>query len=284
MSNRELGPKLVLGSPLEGPRVVRTIMRPLRVAYVIPTNDLPLVAKVIDLCSLTFSGIGSILVPGSPTDGISTEWLQTLKRLDPDMLVDCVGVPQRQKDKFDDLGQVVVPWQRPHTPIWLDGALQAWLRSHPVQRPLGDTAEGPEPLSVLAAPQQEDFANPRYLPALARYGRFNEESLYAMLLSFHDVGAHGYYSKRSAAKELIRVIEVSLSGDLSSLMLGRAKLTPYSGELGFQYESSLLEMTRLGLTMKGEPHSFGRATPERPYQDEAWFPRKNPPQTGGGRA
>ena len=77
---------------LNGVKLVTVRVRPLRLAYIIPDDNPKIALRAIDSCCLTWGGVLSLLIPYSHKEGLSYPWLRMLERLDPDEIVDCMGI------------------------------------------------------------------------------------------------------------------------------------------------------------------------------------------------
>jgi len=56
---------LVADNMLEGPSVVTVRVRPLRVAYIVPDDDIRVATRVVESCCLTWGGAGYFIIPYS---------------------------------------------------------------------------------------------------------------------------------------------------------------------------------------------------------------------------
>ena len=116
---------LILGpnNSLSGPRVVTTRIRPRRVSFLVPPDDVSVTLRVIDSCCLTWGGMLNSIIPYSPAEGLTPDWEAVLNTFDPDLVIDCSGLSTADKERFEKRNQRVSRWSEPHASLLIPGAL-----------------------------------------------------------------------------------------------------------------------------------------------------------------
>jgi len=247
---------LVPDNRLQGPRVVTVRVRPFRVAYIIPDDDIDIATRVVESCCLTWGGASYFIVPYSRSDGFTLDWLKILQTYDPDDIVDCVGFREDDEKRFEGWRQPVHKWKEPLKTPTIIGALQySALYSHRSERgrPEGDFAVQP----IL------ERTHPLFYPVVASFGRLHEEGIDETLRD-HGVPVTARYA------DFFEVREIDFSTD-EALVMGRvAPRFPSQG--GVYYPRSLVELTWLRLPRRGPSYTIGGGggTPERPEHEESY--------------
>lgn len=224
---------------LSGMHVVSTQIRPLRLAFLVPGDDPKIAARAIDSCCLTWGGYCNPIIPYSTTEGLSEEWRAILAVLDPDHIVDCVGISEADKVDFAGHHQFVSRWENPLATFFTNGALQYSALNQFLSHETG-----------LACPVATED-DPLYLQFLARHGRLKEEFVEETLR------LHGWTTDTRYA-HLASLSEVDISGQPEAILLGE------------DIRTSFKLLTLAGLTIQGPSYSLNRGTPERPQYDEGY--------------
>lgn len=245
---------LVPDNRLQGPRVVTVRVRPFRVAYIVPDDDIDIATRVVESCCLTWGGASYFIVPYSRSDGFTLDWLKILQTYDPDDIVDCVGFKEDDEKRFKGWRQPVHKWKEPlETPLII-GALQySALYSR--------YSERGKPEGAFAVQPVLERTHPLFYPVVASFGRLSEEGI-DETLERHGVSAAVRYA------DFFEVREVDFSTD-EALVMGRvAPFLPSQG--GVYYPHSLVELTWAGLPRRAPSYTFGGGTPERPQHEESY--------------
>lgn len=165
--------------------------------------------------------------------------------LDPDHLVDCVGLAEADLQYFKRRNQFVDRWENPLESLFIAGTFQySALSAFQNQQ----ETSGPQP--VVMDPHLGDEQDPLYLPLISRFGRLRESNLEDALLK------QGLPSDTKYAK-FAEVQKADFSGDTDSILLG---LTPGSvisslGGGNFTFPQ-LTGLTLIGLSTSGPSFSL----------------------------
>ena len=101
------------GERLNGARIAHVRLRPLRLGFLVPDDDSAVAVRAIESCCLTWGGLLNPIIPYSRSHGLTTEWRRILELLDPDDLVDCVGISEEDQREFTQRGHHVHKWDDP---------------------------------------------------------------------------------------------------------------------------------------------------------------------------
>lgn len=268
---------------LNGSRIATIRRRPLRLAFIVPEDDPQVVLRAIDACCLTWGGKFNALIPYSKTEGFSPSWLTILKKLDPDNLVDCVGISETDKSKFTDRGVHVHRWEKPLDTLFIVGtlqysALEAFARGITYDVSTADVSTATsatidpwilqqvliyQPLSnfYIIQPGLEMDSNPLYLPLLSRYGRLNEDFV-------DDVLKQNGLHLETRYNKFANVIEHDFRNDTDGIFLSPA--VRINGKGGTYSFGKFIDLTTLGISLHSAPYSFSGGTPEDPQEEEAF--------------
>lgn len=256
-----MGDEIILENDqlLKGSRVATVSLRPLKLAYLVPEGDPQIALRAIESCTLTWGGFHHALVPYSKSVGLTKEWREMLDILDPDHLIDAVGISEADKALFMENNQFVHEWKEPLSTFFTDGALV-----YSALNAFSTGLKSQDSKLVVVNPVLKDPKHPMYLPLLARYGRLNE-SFMDERLKWHGWLPSVRYS------QFVDVEDVEYGGQIDALLYG---LSPALGRGGSYRIYKPIDMTRRGLVQRGPSYSFGSSgssgTPEKPQYDEAY--------------
>ena len=180
--------------------------------------------------------------------------------LDPDNVVDCVGILDADQKLFRQQRRHVHKWDDPINTFFAVGALQysglkafgAHLRSTTTQH-------------VVINPVIE-FSDPLWLHVLARWGRLNESFIEETLRLHQWVTTVRY-------DQFVPVQSVEFSGSGQDVFLGNHPHSfQYAGYDGRIDMHDLMSLTLLGLDHHLPSYSMGGGggTPEKPQYDEGY--------------
>ncbi|MBL7165795.1 MAG: hypothetical protein ISS55_04845 [Dehalococcoidales bacterium] len=252
-------------------------IRPTRVAYIIPDDDPETALRAIEACCLTWGGVLNPLIPYSRKRGLSETWRGILGKLDPDTVVDCAGLDEETRERFERAGQDVHRWENPQDSLLVVGtmqytALRAFGRGvlYEVEEiTTGSVVVGlaASPVQMIvplaganvASPSMEPSSNPLRLPVYAQFGRLNEQFAGRLL------AANGW-SSETRYSHYARLVDVDPSTPSQALAeLLSSKAPDASGASRYH---SLLNLTKLGLVPHGPAYDLGGGTVEDPQSDE----------------
>lgn len=149
---------------LDGPATITAWARPVRAAYVIPTDRRDLAIRAIASSCLTWGGTDHAFIPYD--NGLSAEWLEIIERYDPDCFVDLAGMDPKTKEQLQATGRFVHEWQSPVDSFFTPGAL---LHSAALA-----FLEKPKPPEFMITVPKVDDTHPLYLQMLATHGVLDE--------------------------------------------------------------------------------------------------------------
>ena len=248
------------GVYLSGSYIVNTSLRPVRLAFLVPDNDLSIVVRVIDSCSLTWGGYSNLIIPYSRKDGLATEWKQIIEVLDPDNIVDCVGILDADREMFSQRHRHVHKWDDPTNTFFTAGALQ-----HSALKAFGEHLRSTTRQHVVINPVIQ-LSDPLSLHVLARWGRLNE-SFIEETLRPHRWESIVRYDQFAATEG------VEFSGSGQDVFLGNHPDSFPYGRYGTSIDMhNLLSLTLLGLDHDLPSYSMGGGgdTPEIRQYDEGY--------------
>lgn len=265
-------------SKLQGTRVATIVVRPVRVAYLVPDNDIWVTLRAVDAACLTWGGAANPMIPYSKAKGFSLTWLKILRKMDPDYLVDCVGIREEDERELRSRGQYIHRWQNPRETFFTSGATQ-----YSAMNAFGNGvtySETPQfyslsstwmPYTLIAnqtvvQPMLQPESDVLYPCLVARRGRLDERFFYEF--------AKAQYGKPSieiAYSMFANMEEVDFSGDTEGALLGPPPFNfAVGGSVSLQ-RLNLLSLTLLGLTQELEPYRFQpNPDPEDPQQKEVF--------------
>lgn len=243
------------GAYAEGPRVVSTILRPVRPAVLIPEDAPDLAARFAESRSLAWGGHACFALPFSRSEGLREPWRRLLDLLDPD-LVYALGIsrprgssgvvnmnaPQRKPprplvDRMQDgLGRMLYTAQGPERLFTQSSALM-----HSVLDAVGENLKPPDAERFVVVPKVRGrYPSRSYLPVVARYGGVDDAEVQRHLNRVH---SHRYEFDIDLS-ESVRVEEVGAADDLLSVL---------AGDLGGLLEAAEAEhaLTLPELTLQG---------------------------------
>lgn len=244
------------GERLNGTELAHVRLRPLRLGFIVPDDDPSIVARVVESCSLTWGGYLNPIIPYSRSHGLTTEWRRILELLDPDDLVDCVGILEADQAEFTQHRQHVHKWEDPANTFFTVGALQ-----YSALKAFGDHLKSTTTQHIVINPILTS-TDPLYLPLIARWGRLNE-SFIEETLQFHNWETSARYH------QFVTVEDVDFSESEKDTLLGMTPTSfyPPSGTSALHH---IIDLTLLGIDQHYPPHSLGEGSPERPQHNEGW--------------
>lgn len=246
------------GVHLEGVRNITTRIRPAKVAFVLPDDDLRIALRTVQSCCSAWGGYACTIVPCSRVTGLSPDWKAVLEVTDPDAVVDCSVLSQADKREIEERDVFVRGWEDAERFLSLGEALQrsalvafgAWL----------DPSESNH-FAVVPDVAEDD---PLYLPILARWGALDESALKRAIRSLR----YEYRDLPVDYSDFARLHRINFSGHPADALLGRVPAGAVNGsdpDLGLR----LPDLTRIGLAATGTRWSGG-GTPERPVVEEGY--------------
>jgi hypothetical protein len=240
---------------LSGARVATVRIRPLRLAYIIPDDDPQIAVRAIHSCCLTWGGMINGLIPYSKTKGFSPTWLKILLKLDPDNLVDCVGISEADKQQFADKRQHIYRWDKPLESFFTVGALQ--------YSAMNAFAEGlkDNPTQIVVQPRL-DPNNIMYLPLIANWGQIDEQFL-EETLKLYGIRTEVRYA------DFANIEDFDFSTETKAIFLGLTPTDTQKREGGVYNFRNLLSLTRVALHGQLAPY-YMDGSPEDPQDEEAF--------------
>lgn len=231
---------------LSGSRATNITIRPLRLAYLVADDDPQVAVRAIESCCLTWGGYWNPIIPWSATEGLTDDWRRMLDILDPDNLVDCVGIPEADSEVFQQRGQFVHRWENPLTSFFTVGTLQ-----YSALNAFGEYLKSSKTNYVVPNPTLADENDPLYLPLISRFGRLNE-SFIEERLRYHQLLSGVNYSR------FAEVRDVDLSGKTEDVLLGMLPSIARPGTWSGPADTPLLiNLTLIGTKTSGPTYSIG---------------------------
>jgi len=163
------------GERLKGARVAHVALRPVRLGFLVPDDDPAIAVRVIESCCLTWGGYLNSIIPYSRSHGLTNGWGQILELLDPDDLVDCVGISEADQKGFSRYGRHVHKWDDPENTFFTVGALQ-----YSGLKAFGEHLKSARHIVVNPVMPSTDTLS---LRLISRWGRLNESFLEETLRS-----------------------------------------------------------------------------------------------------
>lgn len=249
------------GNRIDGVRSVQIVLRPARMAFLIPDDEPELAAKAVRTCCLAWGGYANYLVPYSRTAGVSDDWMVALDVLDPDGVVDCGDVVfEEDAEAFESRGWHVRRWKDPSATLFVGETLQ-----YSALLAFGEGLRESESNHYVVVPElDEDDA--LYLPLMARFGSLDEEPFKR---SVHRL-RQGLLRPDVKYADYAQLETVDFRNRPEDLLLGRVPADRVEDDPREPHK--LVELTRVGLATRG-PGWSGNPTPERPEPEAAFANR-----------
>lgn len=241
---------------LNGTKVATIRIRPLRLAYIIPDDNPQIAVRAIHSCCLTWGGMINGLIPYSETKGFSPIWQKILNKLDPDNLVDCVGISETDNQRFEGKGQHIHRWDKPLESLFMVGALQ-YSAMLAFAKGLKDDQS-----QIIVQPRL-DSNNPPYLPVITMWGQIDEQLL-EETLRLQGVQTEIRYA------DLANIEDFNFSTETRDLFLQLHPEDTTERKSGVYHYRDFLSLTRAGLKGQSAPYLIGGGSPEDPQDEEAF--------------
>lgn len=248
-----LGPN----SAVNGPQVITVRVRPRRTAFVVPVDNATVAARAIDSCCLTWGGLYNPIIPYSPADGFTDEWVAVLETTDPDAVVDMAGISDSEKKWFEESYRRVRTWPDSLNTLEIPGAMIYSAMHAFVPRPAPT-----DTIVLIPSLSQHD---PLYLPLIARYGRLRQEGVDSVL---------NERRWRSGVRyaEFVPIQEFDVENEPEEVLLGTL-VPPVASQNGIVHYRDLPGMTLLNLNRITPSITIGSLPPERTRPPEQYAPQ-----------
>lgn len=241
-------PRILLSNTyLNGARATTSTLRPVRLAHLVPEDDIETVTKVVQSYCLTWSGTGSFIIPYSRSTGLATEWERILYLLDPDELVTLGKLPGDDHRRLKDEGWMVYPSEDTDEFPVATGVLL-----HSALAVLGQHLKPPSGQEFMVLPKLPNAGAAR-LPLLARFGSFDETALQTAL---NTRWSYQYRLDLDLSKS-VEVREVDLHDAPPAVFAG--DLSGVLGQRDAERALGLPDLLSVGLEVRGSPRPWANS-------------------------